>query len=62
MLKYDSSERKLNFEGKPGDILNELCTMVDQSLKTLSAETKIPYAVLNKHFQTGLKNLKNGVK
>lgn len=62
MIKYSSDERKLNIEGKPGDILNEVCVMVDQTLKTLSAETKIPYDVLNKHFHKGLRIVRKGGK
>jgi hypothetical protein len=60
MLNYDSKTKKLDFEGKPGDILNELCALAHQTLLTLSAETKIPYDVLNKHFHKGLRNIKRG--
>lgn len=62
MLSYNSEERKLNIEGKPGDILNELCSLAHQTLLTLSAETKIPYDTLNKHFHKGLRNVKRGNK
>lgn len=59
MLNYESKSKSLSINGTPGDILNELCVMTDQVLKLLSAETKIPYDTLNKHFHKGLRNVRN---
>jgi hypothetical protein len=62
MLNYDGKNKKLDFEGKPGDILNELCAVAHQTLLTLSAETKIPYDTLHKHSVKGLKNVRYQAK
>lgn len=61
MLNYNGKDRKIDFDGKPGDILNELVAMSSSVLDTLSKETGIPYDELQKVYLRGLKNARKKV-
>lgn len=61
MLNYSGKEKKIDFEGKPGEILDELVALSKSVLETLSNETKIPYDELQKVYLKGLKNARKKV-
>ena len=61
MLNYNGKERKVDFEGKPGEILDELVALSKSVLETLNKETGIPYDELQKVYLKGLKNSRKKV-
>lgn len=61
MLNYNGKERKVYFEGKPGEILDELVALSKSVLETLNKETGIPYDELQKVYLKGLKNSRKKV-
>ena len=61
MLNYNGKERKVDFEGKPGEILDELVALSKSVLETLNKETGISYDELQKVYLKALKNARKKV-